>query len=63
MEFSSASALLAGVKRERILNFMLADDLLAWVGKVRDYDKPQNRSARVHSAKLPLRGHSRRIPR
>ena len=36
MEFSAASALLVGVKRERILNFMSADDLLEWVGKVRD---------------------------
>ena len=33
MEFSAASALSAGVKRERILNFMTTDDLLAWVGK------------------------------
>nr|UXE45014.1 phosphatase YcdX [uncultured bacterium] len=63
MEFSAASALLAGVKRERILNFMSADELLAWVGKVRDYNKSQNRSTRVHSVKLPLRGYSRRIPR
>ena len=63
MEFSAASALLAGVKRERILNFMPADDLLAWVGKVRDYSKPQNRSTRVSSTKSPSGRQSRRIPR
>lgn len=51
MEFSAASALLAGVKRERILNFMPKDDLLAWVERSRDYRKPANRSKRVFSAK------------
>lgn len=63
MEFSAASALLAGVKRERILNFMPAEDLLAWVGNVRDCSKPQNRSTRVSSTKSPSGRHSRRIPR
>ena len=63
MEFSAASALLAGVKRERILNFMTTDDLLAWVGKVRDYSKPQNRSMRTSSTKSPSGKHLRRIPR
>jgi putative hydrolase len=36
MEFGLASALLAGVKRERILNFMTAEELLDWVGSVRE---------------------------
>jgi len=35
MEFGLASALLAGVKRDRILNFMTAEELLNWVGSVR----------------------------
>ena len=63
MEFSAASALLAGVKRERILNFMPAGNLLAWVGKVRDYSKPQNRSMRTSPTKSPSCRHLRRIPR
>jgi putative hydrolase len=62
MEFSAASALLAGVKRERILNFMPVEDLLAWVGKVRDHNNRQNRAARVYSTKSPRRKHSLRIP-
>jgi hypothetical protein len=49
MEFSAASALLAGVKRERILNFMPADDLLKWAENVRYDTKPKNRSRRVLS--------------
>ena len=36
MEFGLASALLAGVKRDRILNFMTAEELLNWVGSVRE---------------------------
>ena len=63
MEFSAASALSAGVKRERILNFMTTDDLLEWVGKVRDYSEPQKRSIRTSSTKSPSGRHSRRIPR
>lgn len=35
MEYSLASALKAGIKRERILNFMSRDELLQWVAKVR----------------------------
>jgi histidinol phosphatase-like PHP family hydrolase len=34
MEFGLASALSAGVKRDRILNFMTAEKLLDWVGSV-----------------------------
>jgi DNA polymerase (family 10) len=36
MEFGLASALSAGVKRDRILNFMTAKELLDWVGSVRE---------------------------
>jgi histidinol phosphatase-like PHP family hydrolase len=36
IELGLASALLAGVKRDRILNFMTADDLLRWVAGVRE---------------------------
>jgi len=35
MEFGAAAALLAKVKRERILNFMTRDELLAWAGRLR----------------------------
>jgi hypothetical protein len=36
MEFGLAAALSAGVKRERILNFMTAEELLGWVAGVRE---------------------------
>ena len=36
MEYSAAAALLAGVKRDRILNFMKRDELLEWVASVRE---------------------------
>jgi histidinol phosphatase-like PHP family hydrolase len=36
IELGLASALLAGVKRDRILNFMTADELLRWVAGVRE---------------------------
>jgi histidinol phosphatase-like PHP family hydrolase len=36
MEFGLAAALCAGVKRERILNFMSAEELLGWVASVRE---------------------------
>ena len=35
IEIGLASALLAGIKRERILNFMTRDNLLAWAARVR----------------------------
>ena len=44
MEFGLASAILAGVKRDRILNFMTAEQLLDWVASVRE------RSARESAA-------------
>jgi histidinol phosphatase-like PHP family hydrolase len=36
MEYALAAALLAGIKRDRILNFMSRDELLNWAAKVRD---------------------------
>jgi putative hydrolase len=36
MDYSLAAAIRAGIPKERILNFMSADALLAWVKKVRD---------------------------
>jgi histidinol phosphatase-like PHP family hydrolase len=36
MEFGLAAALSAGVKRDRILNFMTAEELLGWVAGVRE---------------------------
>ncbi|HWR17051.1 MAG TPA: PHP domain-containing protein [Terriglobales bacterium] len=36
MEYSAASALMAGVPKERILNFMSRDELLAWASGVRE---------------------------
>jgi histidinol phosphatase-like PHP family hydrolase len=35
MQFAAAAALLAGIKRERILNFMSLDELISWIGRVR----------------------------
>jgi histidinol phosphatase-like PHP family hydrolase len=36
MEYALATALLAGIRRDRILNFMSRDELLNWAAKVRD---------------------------
>jgi hypothetical protein len=36
MEYSVAGALKAGIKRERILNFMSANDLEAWAASLRE---------------------------
>jgi histidinol phosphatase-like PHP family hydrolase len=36
MEYALAAALLAGIKRDRILNFMSRDELLNWATNVRD---------------------------
>ncbi len=38
IEFGLASALSAGVKRDRILNFMTADELLRWAANVREHE-------------------------
>jgi histidinol phosphatase-like PHP family hydrolase len=45
IEFGLASALSAGIKRDRILNFMNAKELLHWVASVRDHE-----SSRVPAA-------------
>lgn len=39
VELGLASAILAGVKRDRILNFMKRDELLAWAAGVRESSK------------------------
>jgi histidinol phosphatase-like PHP family hydrolase len=36
IEFAAASALMAGVKADRILNFLSRDELLSWTASVRD---------------------------
>jgi histidinol phosphatase-like PHP family hydrolase len=36
MEYSAAAALIAGIRKDRILNFMSRDELLAWSAEVRD---------------------------
>jgi histidinol phosphatase-like PHP family hydrolase len=36
IEYSAAAALLAGLRRDRILNFMSRDELLAWSAQVRE---------------------------
>jgi hypothetical protein len=36
MQLAVASAMGAGIKRERILNFMARDELLNWVQNVRE---------------------------
>jgi histidinol phosphatase-like PHP family hydrolase len=46
IEFGAASAVMNGVKRERILNFMAAEELLAWVGGVRDSARNESRASR-----------------
>jgi histidinol phosphatase-like PHP family hydrolase len=45
IELGLAAALLAGIKRERILNFMSADELLRWVAGVREFRSSNSRSA------------------
>jgi putative hydrolase len=37
IEFGLASALAAGIKADRILNFMTAEELLRWVARVREH--------------------------
>jgi DNA polymerase (family 10) len=39
IEFGLASAVLAGIKRERILNFMGREELLDWVASVREPER------------------------
>jgi DNA polymerase (family 10) len=36
MEYSAAAALIAGIPKSRILNFLTGDQLLSWVAKLRD---------------------------
>jgi histidinol phosphatase-like PHP family hydrolase len=46
IEFGAASAVMNGVKREHILNFMVAEELLAWVGSVRDSARNGSKASR-----------------
>src|SRR6185437_7414114 len=43
IELGLASALSAGIKRERILNFMSVPELLAWAGAAREYSANRTR--------------------
>jgi DNA polymerase (family 10) len=40
MEFGLAAAILAGIPRERILNFQPREDVLAWAARVRGLPEP-----------------------
>lgn len=46
MEFSAASALLGGLKPERILNFMSAEELMRWVQSLRRRQALKHRTVR-----------------
>jgi histidinol phosphatase-like PHP family hydrolase len=46
MEYSLASALKAGIKKDRILNFMSAEELREWAGRVRDRNPTLSQRAR-----------------
>lgn len=48
IEFGLASAAQAGIPRDRILNFMTAEELLGWVGSLRR--SPSAKRTSVHSA-------------
>jgi DNA polymerase (family 10) len=50
MEFGAAAALLAKVKRDRILNFMGRDELLGWAARLRGEDQTSERRARIQSS-------------
>ncbi|HEU5231837.1 MAG TPA: hypothetical protein VFU50_03175 [Terriglobales bacterium] len=43
MEYSVTAALQAGIKRDRILNFMSLDELKTWVGTLREPSIPLRR--------------------
>lgn len=51
MAFAAASALQAGIKRERILNFMSREQLLAWVRGVRENSSKFERKGRPYGKK------------
>jgi histidinol phosphatase-like PHP family hydrolase len=46
MEFAAAAALMAGIRNDRILNFMSKDELLAWADNVRSRTHPASRQIR-----------------
>ena len=45
LELGLAAALLGGMKRDRILNFMTGDELLNWVEGVRGSSLPKRKSS------------------
>ena len=49
MDYSAAAAICAGIPQDRILNFMTADELRAWVGTVRDSRRAGRASSLSHS--------------
>ncbi|HEY6443042.1 MAG TPA: PHP domain-containing protein [Candidatus Acidoferrales bacterium] len=51
MAFAAASALQAGIKRERILNFMSREQLLAWVGGIREQSSRFKKKAALNGEK------------
>lgn len=44
MDYSAAAAICGGIPQNKILNFMTADELRAWVGTVRDSRRPRESS-------------------
>jgi len=46
MEYAAAAALQAGVRPDRVLNFLTRDELLAWVSRVRSKERKETRKVR-----------------
>jgi hypothetical protein len=58
MELSAAAALIAGIRPDRILNFMGKDELLAWI----DHVRTGKLSVRPGERKIPKRSTNRSLP-
>ncbi|MFI5071124.1 MAG: hypothetical protein ACHP8A_09560 [Terriglobales bacterium] len=54
IKLGAASAMLAGIKRERILNFMTRDELLTWVNNVREKSNANQAAAAKWGAGLKV---------
>jgi putative hydrolase len=63
MAFAAASALKAGIASDRILNFLRRDELLAWVGSVRERTQSSNSRRTRHAKKESTQGVARRSVR
>jgi histidinol phosphatase-like PHP family hydrolase len=48
MEYSAAAALSIGIEKEKILNFMPRDQLLAWAAKIREASTATNEKLNPH---------------